>query len=174
MALLRTGAARVMGCRIPRCAAPISSPTRRRRSTALDALRDRLPVGMDDVREALVSVELPGRFQVLPGRPVTVLDVAHNPQAARALADTLGAMGFHPATLAVFGIMADKDIDGVIAAMQRASIDGSSQRCRLREARRHRICASACIGRASSATTIRDVRRRPDSVRRGAKRCGRN
>ncbi len=86
--------------------------------TALDALRGRLPVSMNAVREALVSVELRGRFQVLPGRPVTVLDVAHNPQAASALADTLGAMGFHPATIAVFAIMSDKDIDGVIAAMK--------------------------------------------------------
>jgi len=49
---------------------------------------------------------------------VRVLDVAHNPQAARAFADNLGAMGFHPETWAVFGIMADKDIDGVIAALR--------------------------------------------------------
>ena len=86
--------------------------------TALDAVHARLPVDMGAVREALVSIELPGRFQVLPGRPVTVLDVAHNVQAARALADTVAAMGFHPRTLAVFGIMADKDIDGVIAALK--------------------------------------------------------
>jgi dihydrofolate synthase/folylpolyglutamate synthase len=86
--------------------------------TALDALRTRLPVDMGAVRDALVSIELPGRFQVLPGRPVTVLDVAHNVQAAHALADTVAAMGFHPQTLAVFGIMADKDIDAVIAALK--------------------------------------------------------
>src|SRR5690348_1007123 len=61
--------------------------------TALDALRDRLPVPMSAVRQALVGIELPGRFQVLPGRPVTVLDVAHNPQAARAFSDNVGAMG---------------------------------------------------------------------------------
>jgi dihydrofolate synthase/folylpolyglutamate synthase len=85
--------------------------------TAIDALRDRLPLAMSAVRQALVGIELPGRFQVLPGRPVTVLDVAHNPQAARAFADNLGAMGFHPRTLAVFGIMADKDVDAVIAAI---------------------------------------------------------
>ena len=85
--------------------------------TALDALRAHLPVDMGAVRDALVSIELPGRFQVLPGRPVTVLDVAHNVQAAHALADTVAAMGFHPQTLAVFGIMADKDIDAVIAAL---------------------------------------------------------
>ena len=86
--------------------------------TALDALRDRLPVGMGAVREALVGIELPGRFQVLPGRPVIVLDVAHNPQAAAAFADNLGGMGFHPRTLAVFGIMADKDIGAVIDVLK--------------------------------------------------------
>jgi dihydrofolate synthase/folylpolyglutamate synthase len=86
--------------------------------TALEALRTCLPVDMGAVREALVSIELPGRFQVLPGRPVTVLDVAHNAQAARVLADTVAAMGFHPQTLGVFGIMADKEIDAVIAALK--------------------------------------------------------
>jgi len=84
---------------------------------ALDVLRDRLAVSMGAIREGLVSVELPGRLQVLPGRPVTVFDVAHNPQAAAALADGLASMGFHPRTWAVFGIMADKDIDSVIAAL---------------------------------------------------------
>jgi dihydrofolate synthase/folylpolyglutamate synthase len=85
---------------------------------ALDVLRDRLPVPMSAVREGLVGVELPGRLQVLPGRPVIVLDVAHNPQAAAALADSLGSMGFHPQTWAVFGIMADKDIGSVIAVLR--------------------------------------------------------
>jgi dihydrofolate synthase/folylpolyglutamate synthase len=85
---------------------------------ALDVLRDRLPVPMGAVREGLVGVELPGRLQVLPGRPVIVLDVAHNPQAAAALAYSLGSMGFHPQTWAVFGIMADKDIGSVIAALR--------------------------------------------------------
>ena len=84
---------------------------------ALDVLRDRLAVSMGAIREGLVSVELPGRLQVLPGRPVTVLDVAHNPQAAAALSDGLASMEFHPRTWAVFGIMADKDIDSVIAAL---------------------------------------------------------
>jgi dihydrofolate synthase/folylpolyglutamate synthase len=90
--------------------------------TALYALRDRLQVSMGAVREALVGIELAGRLQVLPGRPVTVLDVAHNPQAVHALSENLGAMGFHPRSLGVFGIMADKDIDSVIAAVQ-ARID---------------------------------------------------
>ena len=84
---------------------------------ATDAARERLPVSAGAVRGGLVGVELAGRFQVLPGRPTTVLDVAHNPQAARAFAATLGDMGFHPRTIAVFAMLADKDIDGVVAAV---------------------------------------------------------
>ena len=84
---------------------------------ALEALRIELPVGAQEVRTGLVTVELPGRFQVLPGRPTVILDVAHNPHAASALNQNLGNMGFHPYTYAVFGSMQDKDIDGVIAAM---------------------------------------------------------
>jgi dihydrofolate synthase/folylpolyglutamate synthase len=83
----------------------------------IDALRNCLPVAAGAVREGLVHVELAGRFQVLPGRPAIVLDVAHNVQAARALADTLAAMGFFPRTFAVFGMLADKDIDGVVHAI---------------------------------------------------------
>lgn len=85
---------------------------------ALDFLHARLPVSGGAVREGLLAVELPGRFQVLPGRPTIVLDVAHNPHAARALADALFAMGYHPETIAVCAMLADKDIAGVIAAMR--------------------------------------------------------
>jgi dihydrofolate synthase/folylpolyglutamate synthase len=85
---------------------------------ALEALRDRLPLGAQEVRSGLAMVELPGRFQVLPGRPTVVLDVAHNPHAASALAQNLGNMGFHPYTYAVFGAMSDKDIDGIISHMK--------------------------------------------------------
>ncbi|HAT30488.1 MAG TPA: bifunctional tetrahydrofolate synthase/dihydrofolate synthase [Janthinobacterium sp.] len=84
---------------------------------ALEALKLTLPVGAQEVRSGLVMVELPGRFQVLPGRPTVILDVAHNPHAASALNQNLGNMGFHPYTYAVFGSMLDKDIDGVMAAM---------------------------------------------------------
>ncbi|MBZ2208540.1 bifunctional tetrahydrofolate synthase/dihydrofolate synthase [Massilia soli] len=84
---------------------------------ALEVLRLELPVGAQEVRTGLVLVELPGRFQVLPGRPTVILDVAHNPHAASALGQNLGNMGFHPFTYAVFGIMEDKDIDGVVAPM---------------------------------------------------------
>ena len=81
---------------------------------ALIALHDRLPVSAQDIRNGLALVELPGRFQVLPGRPTVVLDVAHNPHAAATLAESIEAMAYHPYTYAVFGAMADKDIDGVL------------------------------------------------------------
>jgi dihydrofolate synthase / folylpolyglutamate synthase len=85
---------------------------------ALDMLREQLPVTMQDIRRGLLEAELPGRFQVLPGRPTIVLDVAHNPQAAQVLAANLGNMAFHPRTIAVFGMLRDKDIGAVVRAMK--------------------------------------------------------
>ena len=86
--------------------------------TALECLRERLPVTMNDIRAGLLQVDVPGRFQVLPGRPAVILDVAHNPQAARTLADSLKAMGRTGRTVAVFAMLNDKDIGGVIAAVK--------------------------------------------------------
>ena len=84
---------------------------------ALDALADRFPVTQADVREGLLSGVIPGRFQVLPGRPVCVLDVAHNAQAARSLAATLKQQTIPGRTLAVFGMLKDKDIVSVIGPL---------------------------------------------------------
>ena len=81
---------------------------------ALSALQDKLPVSLGHIKRGLLEVEWPGRMQVLPGRPTIVLDVAHNPHAARALEDALGTMGFYENTYAVFGMLKDKDIDAVI------------------------------------------------------------
>ncbi len=84
---------------------------------ALEAMRPRLPVTAQAVRNGLALVELPGRFQVVPGQPALVLDVAHNPHSAAALALNLDAMGFYPTTHAVFGAMADKDLAPMLARM---------------------------------------------------------
>jgi dihydrofolate synthase/folylpolyglutamate synthase len=78
---------------------------------ALSALRERLPVTAQAVRSGLAFVELPGRFQIIPGQPTLVLDVAHNPHSVAALTANLDAMGFFPTTHAVFGAMADKDLE---------------------------------------------------------------
>ena len=84
---------------------------------ALETLRDRLPLAMQEARRGLAEVSLPGRFQVLPGRPQIVLDVAHNVEAARTLADNLAASAFAPETIAVCGMLRDKDIAGVLREM---------------------------------------------------------
>ncbi|MCG6875143.1 MAG: bifunctional tetrahydrofolate synthase/dihydrofolate synthase [Betaproteobacteria bacterium] len=85
---------------------------------AIASLRDRLPVSAQAIRSGLAQVELPGRFQVLPGRPVVVLDVAHNPHAAAVLAENLGAMGVFARTHAVVGMLRDKDIAAVCAVLR--------------------------------------------------------
>ena len=84
---------------------------------ALEALRTKLPVTAQAVRNGLALVELPGRFQIVPGQPALVLDVAHNPHSVAALAANLDAMGFYPTTHAVFGAMADKDLAPMLAKM---------------------------------------------------------
>ncbi|HEY9396428.1 MAG TPA: bifunctional tetrahydrofolate synthase/dihydrofolate synthase [Burkholderiales bacterium] len=80
---------------------------------ALEATHDRLPVGVQHIRSGLLSAELPGRFQILPGRPTVILDVAHNPHAAAVLKENLSSMGFYAHTYAVVGMLKDKDIAGV-------------------------------------------------------------
>jgi dihydrofolate synthase/folylpolyglutamate synthase len=82
---------------------------------ALEALRQRVPVTAQAVRNGLAMVELPGRFQIVPGQPALVLDVAHNPHSVAALAANLDAMGFYPTTHGVFGAMADKDLAPMFA-----------------------------------------------------------
>jgi len=82
-----------------------------------DALRAVLPITAQAVRNGMAMVELPGRFQIVPGQPTLVLDVAHNPHAVAALALNLEYMGFHPRTHAVFGAMHDKDITAMLARL---------------------------------------------------------
>jgi dihydrofolate synthase/folylpolyglutamate synthase len=81
------------------------------------ALRHQLPISQQAVRQGLSMVSLPGRFQVLPGQPAVVLDVAHNPHAAAVLATNLDQMGFFPQTIAVLGLLSDKDVHGVLTKL---------------------------------------------------------
>ena len=84
---------------------------------ALEALRERIPVTAQAVRNGLAMVELPGRFQIVPGQPALVLDVAHNPHSVAALTANLDAMGYFPTTHAVFGAMADKDLTSMLTKL---------------------------------------------------------
>jgi dihydrofolate synthase / folylpolyglutamate synthase len=82
-----------------------------------EQLKASLPVSMQAIRRGLIEIELPGRFQTVPGRPAIVLDVAHNPQAVAGLVDNLGDMGFFEKTIALVGMLGDKDIVGALAPL---------------------------------------------------------
>ena len=85
---------------------------------ALDELKDRLPVTANNIRNGLLDTQLKGRFQVLPGRPAVILDVAHNPHAAAALRGNLERMPCAGKTIAVFAMLADKDIASVVQVIE--------------------------------------------------------
>ncbi|MCB1802687.1 MAG: bifunctional tetrahydrofolate synthase/dihydrofolate synthase [Gammaproteobacteria bacterium] len=84
---------------------------------AIDRLADRLPVDQSAVRQGLLSARVRGRFEVRPGSPTWILDVAHNAQAAQTLSDTLGGMFTQGDRLAVCGMLEDKDAAAVAAAL---------------------------------------------------------
>lgn len=102
---------------------------------ALEELDTRLMVPAGAVAEGLKSVKLMGRFQVIAlghGRPTWILDVAHNPDAARVLGENLRSMPALGKTLAVCGILADKDAAAIAARLREcfdawwlASTDGA-------------------------------------------------
>lgn len=83
----------------------------------LTSLADRLPVNADAIRTGLATAQIPGRFEVFPGTVEWIMDVAHNPHAAKVLAANLRERPCAGQTLAIVGLLADKDADGVIAAL---------------------------------------------------------
>ncbi len=91
-------------------------------ATVLAALSQlRFPVTEEAIRLGLESVRLPGRYQLLPGQPQVLLDVAHNPQAAGLLAEYLRSHYAGRRILALFAVMADKDIEGMLERMGTAA-----------------------------------------------------
>lgn len=81
---------------------------------AIEALQAQLPVTIEQMAAGLHAVRLPGRFQHCSSAPEVILDVAHNPHAATALVQNLRQLPGRVRTLAVFAMLADKDIAGVI------------------------------------------------------------
>jgi dihydrofolate synthase/folylpolyglutamate synthase len=81
---------------------------------ALSELSQALPVSLAAIHAGLPDVRLPGRFQRIAGLIEVVLDVAHNPQAARALADNLRREPARAKSYAVFAMLSDKDAASVI------------------------------------------------------------
>jgi dihydrofolate synthase/folylpolyglutamate synthase len=85
---------------------------------AVELLQEKLPVQRKAIDEALASVKLPGRLEVLPGDVTQVFDVSHNPAAAELLAEKLKLLPCHGRTLAVFSMLADKDIVGTVQVIK--------------------------------------------------------
>jgi len=110
---------------------------------ALESTWNRLPLPAQAVRTGLATVELPGRFQIVPGQPTLILDVAHNPHAAATLAVNLDQMGFFPRTHVVWGTMADKDMAGMVDKL-RHLVDGW-------------YCCDLPTPRAAPATQLVDI-----------------
>lgn len=85
----------------------------------LQLIKGKKPISENSIKQGLSKVYLPGRFQtVLNDKAEILLDVAHNPQAATALADNLGQTFPGRRIHAVFSIMGDKDIEGVLLSMK--------------------------------------------------------
>ncbi|MFM9836574.1 MAG: bifunctional tetrahydrofolate synthase/dihydrofolate synthase [Methylophilaceae bacterium] len=81
-------------------------------------LDELLPVSQANIHKALRKVTLIGRFYQTQSKPNIYVDVAHNPQAAQSLAHNLQTTPCEGCTLAVFAMLADKDIGGVINALK--------------------------------------------------------
>ena len=84
---------------------------------ALDVVSSTLPVTTNNICQGLLKAQLPGRFQVLPGKPRIILDVAHNLSAIHILSTSLSGMADYQKTYGVFSALKDKDIDGVVQAI---------------------------------------------------------
>lgn len=80
---------------------------------ALGCVAESLPIDQRAIRAGLLAARVPGRFEVRTGPPTWILDVAHNPQAAKGLSDMLGDMFTTGRRIAVCGMLDDKDAAGI-------------------------------------------------------------
>ncbi|CNK40149.1 bifunctional tetrahydrofolate synthase/dihydrofolate synthase [Yersinia aldovae] len=87
-------------------------------ATALAVLHySGLPLSDEVIRQGLMAASLPGRFQIVSEQPLLILDVAHNPHAARYLTDKLAHLPKRGKVRAVVGMLSDKDIGGTLACL---------------------------------------------------------
>lgn len=87
-------------------------------ATALAALRvSGLTLSEAVLRESIATATLPGRFQILQHSPMVILDVAHNPHAARYLVDKIKQLAPAGKLRGVLGMLHDKDIDGTVTIL---------------------------------------------------------
>ncbi|PPD21890.1 MAG: bifunctional tetrahydrofolate synthase/dihydrofolate synthase [Methylomonas sp.] len=84
---------------------------------AIRTLSQRLPVSEQCIRQGLKGVKLSGRFQLITGEIPVLLDVGHNPQAVKTLADYVNEAFPEQRIHAVFSMVRDKDVGGVLDIM---------------------------------------------------------
>jgi dihydrofolate synthase/folylpolyglutamate synthase len=75
------------------------------------------PINQDFLRSAMADATSPGRLQVISREPLVILDAAHNPHGAKSLAQSLVDNFGAPYTVAVLGVLADKDATGIFEAL---------------------------------------------------------
>jgi dihydrofolate synthase/folylpolyglutamate synthase len=143
---------------MPALAAPCQLANAAAAIAALAALRDRLGWNPVAIAQGVKAAQVGARLQHFAGEPELIVDVAHNPQAARALADWLRATPNAGRTLAVFGALGDKDVGGIVAALSGlidawylAGLDLDSPRGLSAEALQARLVAANAGGSAVTA-----------------------
>ena len=71
------------------------------------------PLDLESVKQGFASATSPGRFEIVRREPTVILDAAHNPHGAKTLANTLQEEFTFGRVIAVVGIFADKDAEGI-------------------------------------------------------------
>ncbi|HET9483047.1 MAG TPA: bifunctional tetrahydrofolate synthase/dihydrofolate synthase [Xanthomonadales bacterium] len=104
---------------LPRLEAPAQRDNAAAAIAALHALRGRLAVDHDAIAAGVAAASVPGRLQRVRVAPEVVVDVGHNPQAAREIARWLEAAPRPGRAIAVFAALGDKDIAGIVEALAR-------------------------------------------------------
>lgn len=120
---------------LPMLAAPSQIDNAAAAIAALYSLRERIAWNPRAIATGVRGAQLPGRLQRIGCNPDVFVDVAHNPQAARELAHWLDANPVTGKTRAVFGALSDKDVRGILAALDQhiahwhlAALDADSPR----------------------------------------------
>ena len=106
----------------PRLDAPCQRANAAAAIAALHELRGRIEWRVRAITQGIAKASAPARMQRFAGPPELIVDVAHNPQAARVMADWLRLYPVSGRTIAVFGALADKDVEGIVDPL-RAHID---------------------------------------------------
>ncbi|MGZ4466770.1 MAG: bifunctional tetrahydrofolate synthase/dihydrofolate synthase [Nocardioides sp.] len=110
---------------------------------AVEAFAGDQPLDDELVRAAFAEVTSPGRLEIVRRSPTIVLDAAHNPAGAEALAAALDdSFSFSP-LIGVVGVMADKDAEGLLAALEPHLA--------------HVVCTQSATDRAMPATTLAET-----------------